>query len=285
MNGGGKVVASGSEEHEPFVSLGPGWAEQRPQDWWRACGSAVRKALNSSELRGDEITGVGFSGQMHGAVLLDSSDEVVRSAIIWCDQRSEAQSNELSELFGRGHEVEIVAAEEGPAYGAAILAGIGAAHGIPSTKPAIAWSELRPALLPIKRPQKRCSTLIVRTASCIPRLKRNCHPDWSAPLRKEGQPKWRDPAVSYAGNVSNLLRGFFHDHHPVATHIPHLLHNSRRPSNLNQVRRRIRSQPEMHRPCARRRIPSARRHVVILRAGNGKYTESARTDHQCASEK
>src|SRR5438309_1378578 len=120
MNGGGKVVASGSEEHEPFVSLGPGWAEQRPQDWWRACGSAVRKALNSSELRGDEITGVGFSGQMHGAVLLDSSDEVVRSAIIWCDQRSEAQSNEPSELFGRGHEVEIVAAEESHAYGAAI---------------------------------------------------------------------------------------------------------------------------------------------------------------------
>jgi xylulokinase len=101
MNGGGKVVASGSEEHEPFVTLRSGWAEQRPQDWWRVCGSAVRKALNSSELRGDEITCVGFSGQMHGAVLPDSSDEVVRSAIIWCDQRSEAQSNELSELFGR----------------------------------------------------------------------------------------------------------------------------------------------------------------------------------------
>jgi sugar (pentulose or hexulose) kinase len=63
---------------------------------------------------------------MQGAVLLGSSDEVVRSAIIWCDQRSEAQSNEPSELFGRGHEVEIVA-EEGPACGAAILAGIGAA--------------------------------------------------------------------------------------------------------------------------------------------------------------
>ncbi len=44
---------------------------------------------------------VGFSGQMHGAVLLDSGDEVVRNAIIWCDQRSEAQSNELSQLFGR----------------------------------------------------------------------------------------------------------------------------------------------------------------------------------------
>ncbi len=101
----GKVVASGSEEHEPFASPRPGWAEQDPRDWWCACGSAVRKALHSSKLsfnRGtDEIACVGFSGQMHGAVLLDSGDEVVRSAIIWCDQRSEAQSNELAELFGR----------------------------------------------------------------------------------------------------------------------------------------------------------------------------------------
>jgi xylulokinase len=101
IDGTGKVIASGSEEHEPFASPCPGWAEQDPRDWWRACGSAVRKALHSSKLRADEIACVGFSGQMHGAVLLDSLDEVVRSAIIWCDQRSEAQSNELEELFGR----------------------------------------------------------------------------------------------------------------------------------------------------------------------------------------
>ena len=97
----GKIVASGSEDHEPFASPRPGWAEQDPRDWWRACGSAVRKALHSSKLRADDIACVGFSGQMHGAVLLDSNDEVVRSAIIWCDQRSEAQSQELEKLFGR----------------------------------------------------------------------------------------------------------------------------------------------------------------------------------------
>ncbi len=101
MDESGKVVASGSEEHEPFASPRPGWAEQDPRDWWRACGSAVRKALHSSNLRADDIACVGFSGQMHGAVLLDSHDEVVRSAIIWCDQRSEAQSHELEKLFGR----------------------------------------------------------------------------------------------------------------------------------------------------------------------------------------
>jgi xylulokinase len=101
MDETGKVIASGSEEHATFVSPRPGWAEQDPRDWWRACGAAVRKALHSSNLRADEIGCVGFSGQMHGAVLLDSENEVVRGAIIWCDQRSEAQSLELEKLFGR----------------------------------------------------------------------------------------------------------------------------------------------------------------------------------------
>ncbi len=101
MDDSGKVIASGSEDHEPFASPRPGWAEQDPRDWWRACGLAVRKALQSSNLRAEDIACVGFSGQMHGAVLLDSADEVVRSAIIWCDQRSEAQTHELEKLFGR----------------------------------------------------------------------------------------------------------------------------------------------------------------------------------------
>lgn len=95
------VIASASAEHANFGSPRPGWAEQDPRDWWRACGEAVRKALQTSSVRAEDIECVGFSGQMHGAVLLDSSDEVVRPAIIWCDQRSEAQSNELLEMFGR----------------------------------------------------------------------------------------------------------------------------------------------------------------------------------------
>ena len=100
MDEAGKVIASGAEEHEAFLSPKPGWAEQDPRDWWRACGLAVRKALQSANLSGEDIACVGFSGQMHGAVLLDAQDEVVRSAIIWCDQRSEAQSKKLEQLFG-----------------------------------------------------------------------------------------------------------------------------------------------------------------------------------------
>jgi xylulokinase len=97
----GNVVASASAEHDNFASPQPGWAEQDPQDWWKACGAAVHQALQSSGVGGENIACVGFSGQMHGAVLLDASDEVVRPAIIWCDQRSEAQCREMEQMFGR----------------------------------------------------------------------------------------------------------------------------------------------------------------------------------------
>jgi xylulokinase len=100
MDEAGRVAASGTEEHEPFASPQPGWAEQDPRDWWRACGLAVKKALQKSAIRAEEIACIGFSGQMHGAVLLDAEGEVVRPALIWCDQRTEKQSRELSEKFG-----------------------------------------------------------------------------------------------------------------------------------------------------------------------------------------
>ncbi|HSC45008.1 MAG TPA: xylulokinase [Candidatus Acidoferrum sp.] len=101
MDSAGAVVASGTEEHQPFASPQPGWAEQDPRDWWRACGIAVKKALQKSPaVHADQIACIGFSGQMHGAVLLDSHGEVVRPALIWCDQRTEKQSQDLSAKFG-----------------------------------------------------------------------------------------------------------------------------------------------------------------------------------------
>jgi xylulokinase len=96
----GRIRASGIEEHAPFASPYPGWAEQDPGDWWRAAALAIRKAIQSSGECADSIACVGFSGQMHGAVLLDQRDEVIRPALIWCDQRTEAQSKHLQRLFG-----------------------------------------------------------------------------------------------------------------------------------------------------------------------------------------
>ncbi|MFI5071800.1 MAG: xylulokinase [Terriglobales bacterium] len=96
----GKIVASATGNHEPFASPKIGWAEQNPEDWWRACGIAVRGALASGNLTGADISCVGFSGQMHGAVMLDEADVPIRPALIWCDVRTEKQCEELTRKIG-----------------------------------------------------------------------------------------------------------------------------------------------------------------------------------------
>jgi xylulokinase len=100
MNESGRIVASATEEHAPFSSPQIGWAEQHPEDWWRAAKIAIRKALENGNLRGEKISCVGFSGQMHGAVMLDSSGAPVRPALIWCDVRTEKQCHELNNRIG-----------------------------------------------------------------------------------------------------------------------------------------------------------------------------------------
>jgi xylulokinase len=107
MDDRGRIAASATEEHEPFASPRIGWAEQRPEDWWLATGVAVRKALSLANIRKEEIACVGFSGQMHGAVLLDGAGEVVRPALIWCDVRTEEQCRELRERIGSEKLIEL----------------------------------------------------------------------------------------------------------------------------------------------------------------------------------
>src|ERR1700732_213509 len=96
----GRIAGAATEEHEPFASPKIGWAEQRPEDWWRAAGVAVRKVLAAGNLRGEQISCVGFSGQMHGAVMLDAAGRDVRPALICCDVRTEKQCKELNERIG-----------------------------------------------------------------------------------------------------------------------------------------------------------------------------------------
>jgi xylulokinase len=96
----GQIVASATVEHQHFASPQTGWAEQDPHDWWRASAAAVRQVLASDNVRAEEIGALGLSGQMHGSVLLDKSDEVLRPALIWCDQRTDVQCQELTRKIG-----------------------------------------------------------------------------------------------------------------------------------------------------------------------------------------
>jgi xylulokinase len=104
----GRLLGAATADHVPFASPQPGWSEQDPRDWWRAASQAVRGALARAGLTGDAIGGVGFSGQMHGAVLLDDRDEVVRPALLWNDQRTSAQCVHITERVGRDRLIDWV---------------------------------------------------------------------------------------------------------------------------------------------------------------------------------
>lgn len=104
----GSVVASSTVEHYAFASPQIGWAEQDPRDWYRASTEAIRAVLAFPDVRSDEIVAISFSGQMHGSVLLDDKDEVLRPALLWCDQRTERQCREITEAIGAERLIELV---------------------------------------------------------------------------------------------------------------------------------------------------------------------------------
>jgi len=103
---GGRVVASAVSEY-PLYTPQPQWAEQDPADWWQATIEATRAALARAGVSGEEVGGVGLSGQMHGVVLLDEHDEVLRPSIIWCDQRSQPQCDWITARVGAQRLIEL----------------------------------------------------------------------------------------------------------------------------------------------------------------------------------
>ena len=92
----GKVSHAFTAAHEDMRMERPLWAEQRPEDWWDAAQKAIRGVIKSAGASGKDIQGIGLSGQMHGLVLLDDDDKVIRPALIWCDQRSQAQVDAIN---------------------------------------------------------------------------------------------------------------------------------------------------------------------------------------------
>jgi len=104
----GNTVASAVGEY-PLYQPNIGWAEQDPEDWWRATYTTINSVLLKSGVNPSEVKGIGLSGQMHGAVLLDKDYNVLRKAIIWCDQRSSAECDQITSIIGKERLIEITA--------------------------------------------------------------------------------------------------------------------------------------------------------------------------------
>ena len=137
----GQVLASATHPHAPFRSPLIGWAEQDPQDWWNACKSAIHEVIGTSQTPPGEIGALALTGQMHGAVLLDDADRVLRPAIIWCDQRSAAECDYLDERIGNRHIIEFTCNPALPNFTLTKLLWVRA------NEPEI-WKEFRSFLLP-----------------------------------------------------------------------------------------------------------------------------------------
>ena len=97
----GTVHASYTSPHEEMRMERPLWAEQRPENWWSAAVEAIRGVMAQAGIAGRDVRGIGLSGQMHGLVILDAANQVIRPSLIWCDQRSQPQVDAVNAKIGR----------------------------------------------------------------------------------------------------------------------------------------------------------------------------------------
>lgn len=102
----GSVVAVASAPHT-LQTPKPLWSEQDPQEWWQAVSTCIRAALEKAGIPGDKISAIGLTGQMHGLVLLDKRGDVLRPAILWNDQRTQDQCDEIHRRVGKNKFIQI----------------------------------------------------------------------------------------------------------------------------------------------------------------------------------
>src|ERR671912_1217272 len=99
----GEIVAEASSEY-PLHSPRPGWTEQDPDDWWEGAKEVIKKVATETR---EQVAGIGLTGQMHGSVFLDSSDGVIRPALLWNDQRTDRQCEEITREVGEERLISI----------------------------------------------------------------------------------------------------------------------------------------------------------------------------------
>ena len=104
----GAVVASHTAEY-PLYQPQNGYAEQEPADWWNATVEGIRAVLAKSGVPASSVAGIGLSGQMHGLVMLDGQGQVLRRSIIWCDQRTAAECEEITQRLGYDRLIAVTA--------------------------------------------------------------------------------------------------------------------------------------------------------------------------------
>ncbi len=93
-------VAASQTRNYPVSTPKPGWSEQDPADWWEGTCAAMKAAVEQSGVNASDILGVSYSGQMHGLVALDESHNVIRPAILWNDQRTDKECEEIIAAAG-----------------------------------------------------------------------------------------------------------------------------------------------------------------------------------------
>ena len=93
----------------PLYQPKNGWAEQDPNDWSKALIYTIKDIVNNSMINIDDICGIGITGQMHGLVMLDYDNNVIRPSIIWADQRTSLECLEITNKIGKDKLVEITA--------------------------------------------------------------------------------------------------------------------------------------------------------------------------------
>jgi xylulokinase len=102
----GTVVGIASSEYS-YETPYPLWSEQDPNLWWDATVRSIRSLIANTGVSAESIKGVGLTGQMHGLVLLDENGSVLRPAILWNDQRTGAECDEIRERVGKHKLIEI----------------------------------------------------------------------------------------------------------------------------------------------------------------------------------
>lgn len=106
INERGKVMAVASSPHT-LQTPKPLWSEQDPREWWDAVAASIRSVLEQAGIGGEQVGAVGLTGQMHGLVLLDESGNILRPAILWNDQRTQSQCDEIHARVGKERFIQI----------------------------------------------------------------------------------------------------------------------------------------------------------------------------------